>query len=205
MRLAEQELAAGRVAAGVAEVDKLRVPDVVPSRRLLALLLAAGQEDRARTLASQSGAGVERLATALVDVDRRAEAIDLLRHHLDGLGREAAWEEFNLYMLLADLLVDAGRGAEALALCRSSEYWPERWVATRLARAGNLARLRAMADVGLIPAQRELAALLAERGQFAELEDRTRRGDEYAAKQLVVLGRTDLYEVASDRSRSGSK
>lgn len=144
MRLAEQELAAGRVAAGVAEVDKLRVPDVVPSRRLLALLLA-------------------------------------------------------------DLLVDAGRGAEALALCRSSEYWPERWVATRLARAGNLARLRAMADVGLIPAQRELAALLAERGQFAELEDRTRRGDEYAAKQLVVLGRTDLYEVASDRSRSGSK
>ncbi|CAL9329952.1 hypothetical protein SUDANB95_00049 [Actinosynnema sp. ALI-1.44] len=62
-----------------------------------------------------------------------------------------------------------------------------------------------MADLGLEPARREPAALLAERGRFAELDDRTRRGDEHAAKRLVVLGRTDLYDVVSERSRSGSR
>ncbi|NUT93329.1 MAG: hypothetical protein HOY78_15045 [Saccharothrix sp.] len=205
MRLAEHELAAGRVEAGLTEVDRLRGHLAIPSQRLLVLLLGAAQENRARAIAPRSDAGVQVLAKALVEVDRRAEAIELLRDHVDGADADEVTRMHEVYVLLADLLVDAGRGDEALELCRVSENWPAVWLARRLARAGNVDKLRAMADLGLEPAQIELAALLAERGRFAELEDRTRRGDEHAAKRLVALGRADLYDLVSDRSRSGSR
>lgn len=206
MRIAESEFAAGRVEAGLAEVDRLRGLDLVPSRRLLVLLIGAGEERRARLLAPATDAGVEVLAEALGECGRRVEAIELVRGHLAGVESEFVGRQASrLHLLLADLLADDGRWGEAMELCQVSDGWPAEWIAGRLAKAGNVRKLRQMADLGLDAAQGELAALLAERGQFAELEDRTRRGDEHAAKQLVALGRTDLYDLVSDRSRSGSR
>lgn len=207
--LAEADLAEGRVEEGVATLRELldANPAMVPQTRLVGsvrlfeLLLDHGHEELAVALAV-NGMRLESLDALLEAfsghgrLDRGIEAVRALE------GRDQRRVEVRV--LLPGLLAADGRWAEALRLVRAGGMAPG-WVPTRLAAAGNADRLRQLADNGLRPAQEELAALLAERGQYAELEDRTRRGDEYAAKQLVALGRTDLYEVVSERSRSGSK
>lgn len=83
-------------------------------------------------------------------------------------------------------LADAGRWDEALDLAKGRP-WAQVWVPRRLARAENVAALRKLVDAGLAHAGRELAALLAARGLHDELLDRTTKGDEHCAQQLVAL------------------
>ncbi len=161
-----------------------------PARRLLAHLLDHNRTDVvvemviARTTPFET---VETLVDLAVERGHRPLLISVLRSVLDDwdVADRLNWE-YRAPMLLADLLVAEGRWDDALALARGAK-WAQEWIPRQLAAAGNLDRLRALADAEQPHAQRELAALLAERRNFTELTDRTTKGDEHCARQLVAL------------------
>lgn len=114
----------------------------------------------------------------------RARAIRLLRRGV--FTRSDEWRAGRGQEHLADLLADKGRWSKALELAKGKR-WAQEWIPKRLALAGNFDALRTLADTGLDHAGRELAALLAEHGQYRELLDRTRKGDKYCAQRLAAL------------------
>lgn len=174
----------------------------VAARWLAARFAAAGNEERLRQLDRVrpatppwwAGAPPRRprppaprstavLRAFLAGAPSRARRVDLVREWRDALPFDGPeW----LSRLLADLLAAEGRWAEALDLARRAS-WGEEWAAEQFAAVGNASRLRALADTECPPAQRELAALLAGRRAFDELLDRTAKGDEHCARQLVAL------------------
>ncbi|TQM78167.1 hypothetical protein FHX81_0423 [Saccharothrix saharensis] len=170
----------GRAEAVVAE---LVASGHVPTERLLGVLLDQGRIELAIELASHTFA-VDLMVRMLVSRNRRVRAIRFLRDVTTKPRLRPVHVKHR--MLLADLLADEGRWEEALNLARGKS-WAKEWIPQRLAKAGNVVVLRRMADTGQADAQRELAALLAKHGRHSELLDRTRRGDEHCAFQLVAL------------------
>ncbi|MEU7529765.1 hypothetical protein AB0A74_28835 [Saccharothrix sp. NPDC042600] len=203
--LAEDDLVNGRVEQGVIALRSLlekqisMIPQtrLVGSMRLFELLLDHGEEELAVALAvipAERFDAVHALVDAFAGHGRRDRAIEAVRGLMANDDRNPLRD-----LLLLELLAAEGRWAEALHLARATGT-AAGWVPTHLAKVGNAAKLRELADGGSRPAQVVLAALLAERGQYAELEDRARRGDQYAAKRVV-----ERYDVVSERSRSGSR
>lgn len=140
-------------------------------------------EDELAIKLAISATAAESLVHVLVSKGKRAQAIRLLR---DVFSEPNERLPFRRQVVLADLLADEGRWAEALELAKG-KHWAREWVPERLALAGNLDKLRTLADAGVGDASRELAGLLAERGRYGELLDRTRKGDEHCAQRLVAL------------------
>ncbi|MFE2755591.1 hypothetical protein ACFXGA_26670 [Actinosynnema sp. NPDC059335] len=153
-----------------------------PTERLLAALVDRDEDELAIKLAIGATAA-ESLVRVLVSKGKRARAIRLLR---DGFIEPSERLVFHRQVLPADLLADEGRWDEALEPAKG-EHRAQEWIPKRLALAGNLDKLRALADAGSGHAGKEPAALLAERGRHGELLDRTRRGDEHCAQRLVAL------------------
>ncbi|MFI9010974.1 hypothetical protein ACIGNX_27425 [Actinosynnema sp. NPDC053489] len=174
-------------AAAVAGLVKASYP---PTERLLAALIDRDEDELAIKLATATMA--HSLARELVSKGKRTQAIRLLRgtlfrHHDPQHVRLTGPLADNLQeVLLADLLADEGCWEEAVELAMG-KHWAQEWIPKRLALAGNLDKLRALADAGLGHACRELAGLLAKHGQHDELLDRTRKGDEHCAQRLIAL------------------
>lgn len=123
------------------------------------------------------------LANGLVAQGRQDDAFQTLRQAITLAKPPDSWQ---IAGALADLLAADGRWMEALALAEPATSGPV-WFSRVLAKTGNLAFLRRLADEDRSEAQRELAALLAARGRHDELLDRTTKGDEHCAQQLVAL------------------
>ncbi|GAB2981962.1 hypothetical protein GCM10027184_36060 [Saccharothrix stipae] len=181
-------------AGNVAQLRRLAEAGSVDADEYLARVVPYEQEQRQPldelTLLSSLGEDmpfghrlVRVLTTKLVAQGRHAAAVEALRLVL---ARVDPIDERHVTEALADALAAGGRWAEALELAKAAP-WEGEWVAEQLAKAGNLAVLRKLADTGLSHAGRELAALLAARGRYDELLDRTRKGDEHCAQQLVAL------------------
>ncbi|WBQ04982.1 hypothetical protein [Kribbella sp. CA-293567] len=130
-----------------------------------------------------------RLVKLYVEQDRAEDAIAVLRAH-----RSLAPE------LLADLLVETGQVAEAIAVLDASEQRGAARDAARLrAEHGYVDELRARAEAGERLSAEQLALWLAAQGELDELRVRAAAGDHTFEAQLIrALGKLgQLDELAT--------
>lgn len=161
-----------------------------------------------------------KLTDLLVDTGRAGEAIDLLqrlneqcRKSKDSLADEEPAERPPVITVardvlpaaddigerLADLLAEAGRWEEALAIVRTGVVrQPGIWLATKFAQNGKLDQLRALAEIGDAGVSLVLAEKLLEEGQVPEavrLIDRVGKAGP-SARLLELLVRHGREELA---------
>ncbi|WP_143267723.1 tetratricopeptide repeat protein [Amycolatopsis alba] len=169
--------------------------------RLLALLIEHGCEDVAITLVSRQTIAhtldlsprpdrtttwqeLRGFSQLLVDAGHADKAETMLKQLvLDNTPNGAE--------LLADCLADRGKWADALELVRSGAPWTLAWLPKRLSRAGNIGKLRQLADSGNSHAREACTDLLMERGRVAEAIEMLRvyaaNRDDRAAEKLVEI------------------
>jgi hypothetical protein len=138
-------------------------------------------------LAARKDLGTLRILTGAGNAEARRPLAALLAEHGDmaELESRATAGEYWAMSYLADILTGQGDTDRLLAMLRTladaepagQPAWASKQLAGLLAECGELAELRARADDGNKEAARRLADLLAERGDLAELRARAHAGD----------------------------
>ncbi|WP_103354448.1 hypothetical protein [Amycolatopsis sp. CA-128772] len=210
--LAEKLLEDGEVPEAVrlvAEADRGN-----PSGRLLELLVRHDRHELAISTGvprnwPRSAELLRALAAALLTHDHRDRLITLLKELTEpsvaffGYGEE-------IPEAVADLLADAGCWDEALKIARRDSEWARRWVAQRLAAAGNIAQVRRLAEMGNEYAGAELLDHLTANRRFREafdlLSGSARAGMDWSDRELAnLMAESRLWDQLITRATNGSR
>jgi predicted negative regulator of RcsB-dependent stress response len=185
--------------------------DLDQAEQILRAAADAGDEEAATMLAELLAdrgdlAQAEQILRAPADAGHEVAATMLARllderGDLDGLRGRADAGDATAGWKLIDLLTRLGRSHEAeqalRAMADAGSASADRQLAVMLAERGDLDGLRVLADASGGWAARKLAELLAGRGDLDGLRGRTDAGDGFAARQLAELlaERGDLDEA----------
>jgi tetratricopeptide (TPR) repeat protein len=167
-RLLEVQLVKGDLAGALAGLAEFRSMNRPPNLRLLELLVDHGQIEQAQECVISSRPLSERLISDFVGVlvarGHRSDAIAFLTSSSADLSDVLG---DRVYELLADQYAADGHWEHALALAsRSAGRWARPWLAKQFAKAGNVAKLRELAEVDVQVVRQELVDLLVRRGEI---------------------------------------
>lgn len=192
--LAEKLLEDGEVAEAVQLVNETGRGD--PSARLLELLVQHGHQELAiRRVVSQdwthSAELLRALAGALLTHGHEDRLVGLLVQLTEAAAASFSYAEDEIPEAVADLLADVECWDEALKIARRDSAWARRWVAKRLAAAGNFLQVRRLAEMDNEWAGAELIRFLVDSRQsqeaFALLRESADSGMDWADRELAAL------------------
>ncbi|MDQ7808963.1 hypothetical protein Q5425_34955 [Amycolatopsis sp. A133] len=210
--LAEKLLEADQVPEALRLVDGAGSGD--PSPRLLELLVQHGRHELAISTGipregPRSAKLLRALAAALLAHGHRDRLSSLLKQLGEAAAVSFSYTAEEIPEAVADLLADLDCWDEALKIARRDSAWARRWVAHRLAAAGNLVQVRRLAEMGHEHAGAELVRHLVGRRRsreaFALLGEFAGAGLDWADRELaVLLAEAGRWDELVTRATAGS-
>lgn len=150
------------------------------------------------------------LARALLAHGHRELLVALLKELGEAAAASFDHTKEDIPEAVADLLADLGCWDEALKIARRNSEWARRWVAQRLAAAGNFAQVKRLAATGNEFAGIELAGHLAETGRYREafdlLGESARSGADWADRELShYMAKSGQWDELVTRATQGGR
>ncbi|WP_051767602.1 tetratricopeptide repeat protein [Amycolatopsis vancoresmycina] len=186
-----------------------------PSARLLELLVQHGRQELAIELGlprnrPQSAELLQALARALLAHGHRERLVSLLKELSEPVSASFHNAVEEISETVADLLADLDCWEEALKIARRDSEWARRWVAQRLAKAGNFTQVRRLAETGNEYAGAELVRHLVgnrrSREAFDLLNESARSGAAWSDRELAnLLADSQLWDELVTRAANGSR